>query len=75
MKSHTMKTEDKLEQADQTTKQDKSLYNRALEKTREGAKAADEVVHHHTYKLLATGMLAGLVAGYLVSQKCRCCFR
>jgi ElaB/YqjD/DUF883 family membrane-anchored ribosome-binding protein len=70
-----MKTEDKLEYTDPTTKQDKALYNRALDKTREGAKAADELLHHHTYKLLAAGMLAGLVTGYLVSQKCRCCSR
>ena len=70
-----MKTETKLEHADQTAKQDKSLYKRAVEKTREGAQAADEILHHHTYKLLATGMLMGLVSGFLVSQKCRCCSR
>jgi ElaB/YqjD/DUF883 family membrane-anchored ribosome-binding protein len=70
-----MKTEDKLQQADQTNKQEQSLYNRALEKTRGGAKAADELMHHHTYKLLATGMLVGLVTGYLVSERCRCCSR
>ncbi len=70
-----MKTEPKLEHADQTAHQDKSLYNRAVEKTREGAQAADEILHHHTYKLVATGLLVGLVSGFLVSQKCRCCSR
>lgn len=70
-----MKTQDILEQADQTAKQVKSLYNRAVEKTCEGSKAADDICHHHTYKLLATGMLMGLVAGYLVSQRCRYCSR
>jgi len=67
-----MKIENELEHADPTSKQNNALYNRALEKTREGAKATDEFLHHHTYKLLSVGMLAGLVAGYLVSQKCRC---
>jgi ElaB/YqjD/DUF883 family membrane-anchored ribosome-binding protein len=66
---------DILEQADQTAKQVKSLYNRAVEKTCEGSKAADDILHHHTYKLLATGMLMGLVAGCLVSHRCRCCSR
>jgi len=33
-----MKTEDILEQADQTAKQVKSLYNRAVAKTCEGVK-------------------------------------
>jgi ElaB/YqjD/DUF883 family membrane-anchored ribosome-binding protein len=70
-----MKTETQLKNADQTAEQDKSLYNRALEKTREGAEAADELLHHHAYKLLAMGMLAGLVTGYLVSQRYRCCSR
>jgi len=45
-----MKTQDILEQADQTAKQVKSFYNRAVVKTCEGSKAADELLHHHTYK-------------------------
>jgi hypothetical protein len=60
-----MKTENKPEHADPTA----TFYNRALEKTREGSKAADEFLHHHTYMLLAAGTLMGLVAGYLASQK------
>jgi ElaB/YqjD/DUF883 family membrane-anchored ribosome-binding protein len=71
-KTHIMKTQDILEQADQTAKQVKSLYNRAVVKTCEGSKAADELLHHHTYKTLATGMLVGLASGYLLAQKCRC---
>jgi ElaB/YqjD/DUF883 family membrane-anchored ribosome-binding protein len=70
-----MKTEDILEQADQTAKQVKSLYNRAMEKTREGSNAADDLLHQHTYKTLATGMLLGVVTGYCFAQKCRCCSR
>jgi ElaB/YqjD/DUF883 family membrane-anchored ribosome-binding protein len=70
-----MKTEDILEQVDQTAKQVKSLYNRAVEKTREGSMAADDILHQHAYKLLTTGMLMGLVTGYLLAQKCRCCSR
>jgi ElaB/YqjD/DUF883 family membrane-anchored ribosome-binding protein len=74
-KTHIMKTQDILEQADQTAKQVKSLYNRAVLKTCEGSKAADELLHHHTYKTLATGMLVGLASGYLLAQKCRCVSR
>jgi len=66
-----MKTEDLLEQADQAANQVKSLYNRAVEKTCEGSKAADDLFHHHTYKTLAMGMLLGVVTGYLLAQKCR----
>jgi ElaB/YqjD/DUF883 family membrane-anchored ribosome-binding protein len=71
-KTHIMQTQDILEQADQTAKQVKSLYNRAVVKTCEGSKAADELLHHHTYKTLATGMLLGVVTGYFFAQKCRC---
>ncbi len=67
-----MKTQDILEQADQTAKQVKSFYNRAVVKTCERSKAADELLHHHTYKTLATGMLLGVVTGYFFAQKCRC---
>jgi ElaB/YqjD/DUF883 family membrane-anchored ribosome-binding protein len=70
-----MKTQDILEQADQTAKPVKSLYNRTMEKTCDGAKAADDLFHHHAYKLLATGMLMGLASGYLLAQKCRWCSR
>jgi ElaB/YqjD/DUF883 family membrane-anchored ribosome-binding protein len=72
MKTHSMKFEDELEHDDPTANEGKALYNRALEKTREGAKATDEFLHHHTYKLITTGILLGLAVGYLVSQKCRC---
>jgi ElaB/YqjD/DUF883 family membrane-anchored ribosome-binding protein len=74
-KTHIMQTQDILEQADQTAKQVKSLYNRAVVKTCEGSKAADELLHHHTYKTLATGMLLGVVTGYFFAQKCRCVSR
>ena len=70
-----MKTENKLEQVDQSKNQDNCIYSRALEKTCEGARLANEILHQHTYLLLATGMLAGLVTGYLVSLRCRCCSR
>jgi ElaB/YqjD/DUF883 family membrane-anchored ribosome-binding protein len=70
-----MKTEDILEQADQTAKQVMSLYNRTVEKTCDGAKAADDLLHHHTYKTLVTGMFVGVVTGYFLAQKCRCSSR
>jgi ElaB/YqjD/DUF883 family membrane-anchored ribosome-binding protein len=72
MKS-TTKTEDVSEQANETVEQGKALYNRALEKTREGAKAADEIVHRHAYNVLAAGVVVGFVAGFLVYRGCRCC--
>jgi ElaB/YqjD/DUF883 family membrane-anchored ribosome-binding protein len=70
-----MKPEDILEQANQTAKQVKSIYNRTVEKTCDGAKAADDLLHHHTYKTLVTGMFVGVVTGYFLAQKCRCCSR
>ena len=70
-----MKTDDILEQADQTAKHVKSISNRTVERTCDGAKAADDLLHHHTYKTLVTGMLVGVVTGYFIAQKCRCCSR
>lgn len=70
-----MKTQDILEQADQTAKQVKSFYNRAVVKTCEGSKAADDLLHHHAYKLLATGMLMGVVTGFFLSERRRYCSR
>jgi ElaB/YqjD/DUF883 family membrane-anchored ribosome-binding protein len=70
-----MKIEPTLENADQTKNKHNSICNIVLEKTRESAQAADEILHHHTYKLLASGMLLGLAIGYLVTQKCRGCSR
>jgi ElaB/YqjD/DUF883 family membrane-anchored ribosome-binding protein len=64
-----MKLEDTLEQVSQ---QGKDLYGRALEKTREGAGAADRILHRNTYNVLAAGILAGFVTGFLVSRGCRC---
>jgi ElaB/YqjD/DUF883 family membrane-anchored ribosome-binding protein len=64
-----MKIEDTLEQVGQ---QGKDLYDRALEKTREGAGAADRMLHRNTYNVLAAGILAGFVTGFLVSRGCGC---
>ena len=48
------------------------LRDRALERIREGAGAADRIAHDNTYKLLATGTVFGFVIGFLVSRGCRC---
>jgi hypothetical protein len=69
-KSHIMKTENSL---NPTSQQDKDFYTRALEKTLEGAKAADQIAHRHTYNLLLAGILVSFVTGLLVSRNCRCC--
>ena len=72
MKS-TTKTEETSGQTNETIEQGKALYNRALEKTREGAKAADEIVHRHAYNVLAAGVVAGFLTGFLVCRGSRCC--
>ena len=72
MKS-TMKTEEASEQVKQTVEQGQALYNRALEKTRESAKAADEIVHRHAYNVLAAGIVVGFVTGIIASRGYRAC--
>ena len=72
MKS-TMKNEGISEQVNQAVEQGKALYNEALEKTREGAKAADEIMHRHAYNVLVAGIVVGFLAGFLASRGCRCC--
>jgi ElaB/YqjD/DUF883 family membrane-anchored ribosome-binding protein len=68
-----MKTEQISEQASQAVEQGKAIYSRALEKTRERAKAADQLVHRNTYNVLVAGIVLGFVTGFLVSRGCRCC--
>ena len=48
------------------------LRDRALERIREGAGAADRIAHDNTYKLLAAGTVLGFAIGFLVSSGCRC---
>jgi len=48
------------------------LRDRALERIREGAGAADRMAHNNTYKLLAAGTVFGFAIGVLVSRGCRC---
>ena len=68
-----MKTPDIHEAAGEAAQQAKHLRERALEKLREGAGAADRVVHRNTYNVLAAGTVFGFVLGFLVSRGCRCC--
>jgi len=72
MKS-TTKIEDISEQANQYGEQGKAFYNLAVEKARESAKAADEIVHRHAYHTLVAGVVFGVLAGFLASRGCRCC--
>ena len=48
------------------------LRDRALERIRESAGAADRIAHDNTYKLLAAGTVLGFAIGFLVSRGCRC---
>ena len=48
------------------------LRDRALERIREGAGAADRIAHDNTYRLLAAGTFFGFAIGFLVSRGCRC---
>jgi ElaB/YqjD/DUF883 family membrane-anchored ribosome-binding protein len=72
-KNNIMKTPDTHEAASEAAPQSKDLRERALEKIREGADAADRVVHRNTYNVLAAGTVVGFVLGFLVSRGCRCC--
>jgi len=67
-----MKTPDLHEQIDEVTKQTKHLRDRAVEKIRESAGAADRMMHQNTYNVLAAGAVFGFVIGFLVSRGCRC---
>jgi len=70
-----MKTEEISEQASQAAEHGKAIYNRALEKTREGAKAADDLVHRNAYNVLAAGIVVGFVIGFLASREYRSCVK
>ena len=48
------------------------LRDRAMERIREGAGAADRIAHDNTYRLLAAGTFFGFAIGFLVSRGCRC---
>jgi len=67
-----MNIEDTLEDAGKTIKQGRVFYERALEKTKEGAGMADKLLHRNAYNMLAAGILAGFVAGLLASRGCLC---
>ena len=61
------------EKTDEFGNQIKHLGERALESVREGAGAADRIVHQNTYNVLAVGTLFGFVIGLLASRGYRCC--
>ena len=50
----------------------KEMYGRIKEKAVEGAITADEAMHEHPYKAIATGIGLGAIFGYLIARRCRC---
>jgi ElaB/YqjD/DUF883 family membrane-anchored ribosome-binding protein len=71
--TNMMKTPDIQTQAADIGTQAKHLGDRALERIREGAGAADRMMHQNTYNVLAAGTLFGFLVGFLVSRGGRCC--
>ena len=47
----------------------KKIFGRVKEKTVEGAKVADEVVHEHPYQAIGIAFGVGALIGYLVSRR------
>jgi ElaB/YqjD/DUF883 family membrane-anchored ribosome-binding protein len=47
----------------------KEIYGRVREKTVEGAKATDIVVHQHPYQAIAVGIGVGALIGYLMGHR------
>jgi ElaB/YqjD/DUF883 family membrane-anchored ribosome-binding protein len=68
-----MKKADIHEKAAEIGAQTKHLSERALERIREGAGAADRIMHRNTYNVLAAGTLFGFLLGFFVSRGGRCC--
>ncbi len=50
----------------------KELYGRVKDRAVEGAKVANEAMHEHPYKAIATGVGLGVLFGYLVARRCHC---
>ena len=48
----------------------KEIYGRVREKTVEGVKATDEVVHEHPYEAIGIALGVGALIGYLVMLRC-----
>lgn len=48
----------------------KEAYGRVREQAMDGAEAADQMVHDHTYQAIAIGFGAGVILGYVLA--CRC---
>ena len=57
-----MKSKKAAEQAGHISSQAQEIRDRALERIREGAVAADRMVHRNTYNVLAAGIVVGFVA-------------
>ncbi len=67
-----MTIEDNLEQAASTIRQGgRDLYGRALERTKEGAEAADKILRRNTYNVLLAGLATGFLVGYVCARACR----
>jgi ElaB/YqjD/DUF883 family membrane-anchored ribosome-binding protein len=70
-KNKIMKKTETNGQATENETASMPLRDRALERIRESAGAADRIAHDNTYKLLAAGTIFGFVIGFLVSRGCR----
>lgn len=68
-----MKTKHMTDQVAETIQHGKDLCGQALERTKEGAEAAGDLLRRHTFAVLLAGLAAGFVAGCVCSRTCRCC--
>ena len=48
------------------------MCGRVREKAREGAKAADQVVHNHPYQAVGVALAVGALIGYVLARRCSC---
>lgn len=48
------------------------IYGRVRAKAVQGARAADEAIHHNPYQAVAVGVGVGALLGYLISRRCNC---
>jgi len=48
----------------------REIYGRARGRAIEGVHAADEVIHEHSFEVIAVGIGVGMIVGYLLSRQC-----
>lgn len=50
----------------------REIYGRVRGRALEGAYAADEAMHEHSYEAIAIGLGIGVLAGFLLARRCNC---